>query len=100
MHPAVEIGQGEIRRIERCQYPLSLRRRLAEAPCVEFGIRNYRLSEQTRQRREIVTRASTVSRDELALARLRHRHADIALAEALRLVPPSAYSLEVRAREP
>src|SRR5580692_10595794 len=52
------------------------------------------LSEQIRQRCEIVTPA----RDELAF--VRYRHADVGLAESLRLELPSAYALEVVATEP
>src|SRR5271168_2077943 len=96
MHLAVEIGQAEIRRVERRQRPPSLGRGLAEAPCVELGVRHDGLSEQNGQRREIVTPGV----DELALARAGHGHANVAFAESLRLELPSADPLQVVARKP
>src|SRR5580704_13087058 len=94
MHLAVEIGQAEIRRVERSEYALSLRRGFAEGPCVMLLVGHDGLSEQARQRCEIVTPA----RDELAF--VRYRHADVGLAESLRLELPSADALEVVATEP
>src|ERR1700722_15580534 len=94
MHLAVEIGQTEIRRVERGQHPLSLRGGLAEAPRVMLLVGHDRLSEKIRQRGEIVAPA----RDELAF--VGYRHADVALAESLRLELPSADALEVVATEP
>src|ERR1700730_14323546 len=94
MHLTVEIGQAEIRRVERGQHPLSLRGGLAEAPCVMLLVGHDGLSEQIRQGSEIVAPA----RDELAL--VGYWHADIGFAETLRLELPSADALEVVATEP
>jgi len=54
------------------------------------------LSQQIRQRREIVT----IAIEELALSRVGHRHADIALAESLRLVLPSADAFQIVGGKP
>src|SRR5271154_2813468 len=97
MHLAVEIGQRKIRRVERRQHPLSFGRSLADAHYVEFRGRPDRLSDKIRERRQVVPSASV---DELALARVGHRHADLALAESLRLVLPSRHVLEVSAIKP
>src|SRR5271156_5038914 len=97
MHLALEIGQREIRRVERRQYPLTFRRGLADAHYIELRVEHDRLSDQSRERRQIISAPRV---DELALARVGHRHADLALAESLRLVLPSRDALEVSAIKP
>src|SRR5271154_2111723 len=96
MHLAVEIGQSEIRRIERSQRALAFRRRLAKAPCVMRFVRHDGLSKKIRQRRQVVAAAI----DKLTRTRRGHRHADIAFAKSLRLELPSADPLEIGAAEP
>src|SRR5271156_1984446 len=97
MHLALEIGQSKIRRLERRQQTLSFGRGLADAHYIELRVRHDRLSDQSRVRRQIVPAGRI---DELALARVGHRHADLALAESLRLVLPARDALEVSAIQP
>src|SRR5258708_5960470 len=96
MQVAFEIGQGEIRRVERSEHPLSLRRGLAETPCLMLLVTHDGLTEEIRQRSEIVAAAV----DELALSRVGNGHANIALAESIRLEVPSADPLQVVATKP
>src|SRR5271163_1103417 len=96
MHLPVEIGQAEVRGVERGQQPFSLRGSLAKAPRAELGIDDNRLPKQVSQRSQIVTSV----RGELAFTAGRHRHADIALAESVWLELPATDALQVVTPEP
>src|SRR5271163_4130778 len=96
MHPTFEVGEREVRRLERRQRALTVLRRFAEAPHLMRFVGYHRLPDQFGQRGEVV--AADIF--EVSFPRGRNRIALLAFAEALGLALETSDALEVLGAQP
>src|ERR1700682_1266915 len=96
MHPAGEIGQREIGRVERSQGALAIGSCLTDAPHVMLRVGDHRSSQQDGERCEV----ESITGDEIAFSRRGYGDAYIALAEALGFVDPSGDAFEIALVQP
>src|SRR5579883_1253476 len=96
MHPAVEIGQGEIGRLKRSQRGAPRVVGLAEEPDRVLVVMHDRQAELARQRGQV----DQLVAQELFAAAGRDRNAALAATDSLRFEFPAGRGLQLRLRHP